>query len=135
MESIGKRIKKARESAGMTQEQLGKLLGVTGVSIMRYEKEMRQPSINQRLILADIFKTPILYFIDQDIYEESEIGQSTLVETESDYQNRLISAFELLNNDGKQKALERVEELSEIPRYQRQPEEGEQVAVNPQKDN
>lgn len=135
MESIGERIKKARESAGMTQEQLGELLGVTGVSVMRYEKGTRQPSINQRLLLAEIFRTPILYFIDQDIYEEIEIESEALNETESIYQNRLISAFELLNDNGKQKALERVEELSEIPKYQRQPEEGEKSAVDPQEDN
>ena len=135
MESIGERIKKARESAGMTQEQLGELLGVTGVSVMRYEKGTRQPSINQRLLLAEIFRTPILYFIDQDIYEEIEIESEALNETESIYQNRLISAFELLNDNGKQKALERVEELTEIPKYQRQPEEGEQSAVDPQENN
>ena len=74
MQTVGEKIKAAREAAGMTQEQLGRELGVTGVAVMRYEKGQRQPSINQRLLLADIFKTSLLYFIEQDVYVEEEIG-------------------------------------------------------------
>ena len=36
-------------------------------------------------------------------------------------QQRLVNAFDLLNDAGQQKAVERVEELTEIPKYQRQP--------------
>ena len=35
-------------------------------------------------------------------------------------QQRLVNAFDLLNDAGQQKAVERVEELTEIPKYQRQ---------------
>jgi len=37
------RIKIARMRKGLTQDQLGKLVGVSGVAIMRYEKNQRQP--------------------------------------------------------------------------------------------
>lgn len=40
---IGKRIKEARETAGLTQEELGKLVGVTGSAITNYEKETSHP--------------------------------------------------------------------------------------------
>ncbi|WP_418427946.1 helix-turn-helix transcriptional regulator [Anaerotruncus massiliensis (ex Liu et al. 2021)] len=40
---IGKRIKEARERLGLTQEELGKLVGVTGSSITNYEKETSHP--------------------------------------------------------------------------------------------
>ena len=40
---IGKRIKEARENAGLTQEELGKLVGVTGSAITNYEKETSHP--------------------------------------------------------------------------------------------
>ena len=46
---IGKRLKEARENAGLTQEQLGKLIGVTGSAITNYEKETSHP------------KEPIMY--------------------------------------------------------------------------
>ena len=40
---IGKRIKEARERAGLTQEELGKRVGVTGSAITNYEKETSHP--------------------------------------------------------------------------------------------
>ena len=46
---IGRRLKEAREKAGLTQEELGKMIGVTGSSITNYEKETSHP------------KEPIMY--------------------------------------------------------------------------
>ena len=46
---IGRRLKEAREKAGLTQDALGKLVGVTGSSITNYEKETSHP------------KEPIMY--------------------------------------------------------------------------
>ena len=43
MNPDGERLKAAREAAGLTQEELGQRVGVTGVTIMRYEKNQRQP--------------------------------------------------------------------------------------------
>lgn len=40
---IGERIKEARERAGLTQEELGKIVGVTGSAITNYEKETSHP--------------------------------------------------------------------------------------------
>ena len=42
---IGRRLKEAREKAGLTQEELGKMIGVTGSSITNYEKETSHPNI------------------------------------------------------------------------------------------
>lgn len=40
---IGYRIKEARERLGLTQTELGKLVGVTGSAITNYEKETSHP--------------------------------------------------------------------------------------------
>ena len=40
---IGRRLKEAREKAGLTQDALGKMVGVTGSSITNYEKETSHP--------------------------------------------------------------------------------------------
>ncbi len=40
---IGDHIRNARKQAGLTQEELGKSVGVSGVAIMRYEKNQREP--------------------------------------------------------------------------------------------
>lgn len=44
MGDYGSRIKAAREAVNLTQEQLGRMVGVTGVTIMRYEKDQREPT-------------------------------------------------------------------------------------------
>lgn len=40
---IGRRLKEAREKAGLTQEELARLVGVTGSAITNYEKETSHP--------------------------------------------------------------------------------------------
>ena len=47
MSIYGQRILAIREAAGLTQEQLGKKIQSTGVTIMRYEKGVREPRLQQ----------------------------------------------------------------------------------------
>ena len=47
MSIYGERIKVIREAAGITQEALGKAIQTTGVTIMRYEKGVREPRLKQ----------------------------------------------------------------------------------------
>lgn len=53
-ERLGDNIKAAREAAGLTQEELGAKIGVTGVTIMRYEKGQREPKIDVVTKIADV---------------------------------------------------------------------------------
>jgi len=66
LETWGERIKVARESAGLTQEQLGKKLGITGVTIMRYEKNQRQPRLEQLGRIALALGTTVYEMMGQD---------------------------------------------------------------------
>lgn len=50
---IGESIKKNRKKAGLTQEELGNILGVSGVAIMRYEKGQREPNLEMLHKIAD----------------------------------------------------------------------------------
>lgn len=65
---LGKRIKSLRKQNGMTQEELGKLINVTKVSICCYEKETRIPTLETLLALADVFQVDINYFLGSDEY-------------------------------------------------------------------
>lgn len=62
MTDIGKRIKDARLAAKLTQEQLGEMIGVTGVTIMRYETGQRKPGWVQIGKIADALETSQNYF-------------------------------------------------------------------------
>lgn len=64
--TIGERIKAAREQAGITQVELGEKIGVSGVAIMRYEKNARQPRIEQLQAIAAALDVSPLYLLGDE---------------------------------------------------------------------
>lgn len=56
---LGKNIKYFREINNMTQEQLGKLLHITKVSISCYENGKRTPSLETLIELSNIFNVTL----------------------------------------------------------------------------
>lgn len=73
---LGKRIKSLRKQNGMTQEELGKQINVTKVSICCYEKETRVPTLETLLALAEVFKVDINYFLGSDEYLIADTDQN-----------------------------------------------------------
>ena len=69
---LGKRIRSLRKEHGLTQEELGKLINVTKVSICCYEKETRTPTLETLLELSRVFKVDINYFFGNDQYVVAE---------------------------------------------------------------
>ena len=65
-QSLGENIKIAREAAGLTQEQLGAMVGVTGVAIMRYEKGQREPRSGTLLKIAKALNVDVYSLADFD---------------------------------------------------------------------
>lgn len=123
---IGQRIKKARKKAGLTQRELAEGANVATVSIQQYERGARQPRIEQLQaisaalgvqvvdLLGPYDGPPLPGLADGDKLEEAEAVRY------SPSKKRVNAAMDKLNSDGQQKAVERVEELTEIPRYQAQ---------------
>lgn len=54
---IGNKLKKLRKSRGLTQEELGNLLGVAKSSVSMYERDFRRPSYEVLIRYVDIFNT------------------------------------------------------------------------------
>ena len=69
---IGKRIKDMRLERGLSQQELGDLLGVTKVSVCGYENGTRTPSLEMFNILADVFNTTTDYLLGREIVIKSE---------------------------------------------------------------
>lgn len=138
--SIGERLRAARERTGLTQAELGRKIGVTGVAIMRYEKGQRQPTLSQLRNIANALNADIVYLISGQT--SAEVEQGILIQAENEvrseleklqfkskdrpYEERvslsealiqLLKLFGGFNSTGHKKAVERVEELTEIPRY------------------
>lgn len=71
---VGKRIKDMRLEKGMSQQELGDLIGVTKVSICGYENGTRTPSLETFGILADIFETTTDYLLGREVSVVDEEG-------------------------------------------------------------
>ncbi len=69
---IGKRIKDMRLEKGLSQQELGDLLGVTKVSICGYENGTRTPSLDTFNLLAEVFNTTTDYLLGREIVIRSE---------------------------------------------------------------
>lgn len=64
--TTGQRIKAARKKAGVTQEELGKKLGVSPSFVAQYETGKRNPKIETLQNLANALGVPVYELIDSD---------------------------------------------------------------------
>lgn len=112
--TTGKRIQRARKAAGLSQKELGEKLGVSASMIGQYENDLRIPKIETLQKIADALKVnlsdlktiPVFFFQDFAPIEDEETSQ-------------ILEALAKLNPEGKRKAVERIEELTEIPKYKK----------------
>ena len=73
---LGKRIKEARKKANMSQEDLGKILGVSKVSVCHWAKEVQSPCSKNLIELSKILNTPLEYLIGNDCYVVSDTNNN-----------------------------------------------------------
>lgn len=60
---IGERIRTARESSTLTQDDLASLSGIDSSNVRAYESGRAMPSIQTLLRIATALRTPIDYFL------------------------------------------------------------------------
>ena len=107
---IGKKIKQRREALNLTQGELAALVGVTQSAITNYESELSHP---KELILYKLFEA---LDCDANFLFEDALKSKTPPPLTAE-ENKLLEAFGKLNSTGKQEAVRRVEELTEISKY------------------
>lgn len=139
---IGALLKQARKDAGLTQKQLGEKCGMADSAIRKYESGRVVPKLETLQKLATALGQDVSMFLptkgedageysllepylteeqkaeleslDRELQKEIEYD----VETEfEDKRRRLLMAYYRLTSEGQEKAIERVEELAEIPKY------------------
>ncbi len=152
--TVAECIKIARKKAGMTQEELGRKLGVSGSMIAQYETGKRHPKMETKEDIAfalgmpykQVFPSSTMpdglesmagdvllfgkYSPMYNLYDDGNEDDNALKESVRQVK-RILEAFEIMNSDGQQKAVERVEELTEIPRYQKEPQQPPQAPSPP----
>lgn len=134
---IGEKIKAHRKRVGLSQKELGQKLNVSQQHIAQYESGKRTPKLDtiQKIATAlnisvnDLLESPLddspLYQVLKNVdYSDSPVSRNfinaQLTVQVHDWQQidiELVKTFKKLNEDGKAVAVERIEELTEIPRY------------------
>lgn len=117
-------ISKARKAAGMTQQELANLMGLNRATISKYESGLIEPTSSQLEKMAEVLGVTIhkLLGIDDSVFVGiREVDGETIFEVGGSPHLRITLALEQLNDDGQRVAASRVEELAEIPKYQKTP--------------
>jgi len=84
---IGSRIKEKRIQKGLSQEELGKILNVSKVSVCGYESGTRTPTLKTFLQLVDVLEVTPDYLLGRD--------RKILGEDDNVYTGRKISNADL----------------------------------------
>ena len=76
---LGYRLKILRKENGLSQNDLGKLLGVSKVSISNYEKGTRIPSMDVFLMIMKVFNVSADYMLGRDLNAVCENDENLTV--------------------------------------------------------
>lgn len=106
----GQNIRKVRKALKLTQEEFAQKCGISLTSLRRYEANERQPNIATIENMAKSLNMTLGEFL-WSIDDSSTLAKQ-----------RLLTVFDQLNDEGQCKAVARVEELTEIPKYQKEKE-------------
>lgn len=144
--NYGPNIRAARKAAGLTQEQLAEKCGMATITIRQYELGKREPRMAQldtiaaalntnvlSLMVSDKSELPIFfkkldfsilslikdgYESDAAFYEAFLGNKVAMAVIDSMSERQLVKIFEKLNDSGRKKAVELIEELASKDEYQ-----------------
>ena len=134
----GDLIKKARINAGMTQAELAERLGITPQAVSQYERGIKNPKLETvrrisealGVLVPDLYPEgmqamPILDWMESKgipiVSGPEEAYWESLKQTKAEQNSKeeqLLNHFRTLNDNGQTVAVERVQELAQIPAYQ-----------------
>ncbi len=117
---IGRRIKEARIEKGLSQEQLGNLIGVTGSAITNYEKEVSHPKENVMYALIDALEVDANFLFQDCVH--------TIKKTPSESEEALVRLFRKLNEEGQEQLLDYADTLVKSEKFSKKTDAGELAA-------
>lgn len=133
MIKLGDKIKQLRLEKGIRQDDLAAAVGITKSSVSNYERNQRSPQYDVLYKIAEVLGVPIAELLTGTTAEKEDTGLARENQTDSRRPRRvtkLMAAFEKLSNEAQMIAIERIEELTLIPKYQVTLQESLQRYVN-----
>lgn len=125
--TVGENIRTWRKMHQYTQVELAAQAGISVNSLRLYESGKRKPNIDTLKKIADVLKIDVTALFSSEDFAKMVISGGHIEYAYSngyEYNNskeKIMNALDLLNPSGQQVAVERVEELTEIPKYQKDP--------------
>lgn len=111
---INEIIKQRRIELGLTLKDIAKALNVSESTVSRYESsEIQNMGIDKIEALSKILKCSPGYLMGWITEKELPTTEQSITDKEKE----LLSYYNQLNDLGKDEAIKRVSELSEIPKY------------------
>lgn len=94
---LGKRIKLRRVEQGLSQDEVGKALGITFQQIQKYEKGVNRVGAARLQQVATVLDVPVAFFFDDDVLGKRAGGGKREVESllflDSAFSLRLLRAY------------------------------------------
>ena len=133
--TIGMNIKKYRKRMGLTQDELGKKLGIKQQTIAMYENDKTNikpvtlkkianalnvslTDLMPELLLTDSEKKAIINAASNDGPERlSEINRQRIENLNKRKREQLLSNYDKVNEDGKEKIFEYSKDIASNPNY------------------
>lgn len=103
---LPQRLVLLRQENKITQEELGKLIGVSKAAVSKYEKGLVKPSVSSLWDIADFFNVSVDYLIGKS-------DAFTANTSDHVYINEIVEIFEEMNDDEKQKLLLFIKKLND----------------------
>ena len=120
MSEVGNLIRARRKELGLTLEEVGDAVGVSKSTVKKWEdgyiSNMRRDKIQS---LAKILQLNPIRLLGVKVTHLPQSDDPQLM--------KLLALYHSLNDIGKEKAIERLEELSEIERYRKNEGDGDVV--------
>ena len=121
--TIGENIRKFRTELKLTQKELGEAIGTTQQMIAQYENGRRRPKVETLNKIAKALHTTVEELSNHTMmfYEFTmpiaDLKHMFIDNKDIEDYKKIQTYYKLLNHEGKQEALKRVSELTEITKY------------------
>ena len=113
---FGETLKNLRECKGITQKELGKLLGVSRATIAGYETKSHQPDYEKLEVLSHYFEVSIDYLLTgEDSYHIEQMRRPMINEKVVD--TEVVKVYKELPVEAKQEVLKYVKLLQLREKY------------------
>lgn len=122
--SFNERLKQARLAKGLTQTELGELIGIAKSTVAGYERGSSEPDLHKIHQIMEILSVDANYLWQDEMNEIEFPAKKSPEPTDIDSEDLhpLLKIYNELNTDGQERLMEYAEDLAEMPKYKKCPD-------------